>query len=543
MAAAAVACAGLWGCDHFFTGASRVQLLNYTPFDIVFFSVDVSEASVHAATNMLGEPLGPQRVHSVTVPVQGWYWLRAVADTGGETVERIEGPVWIGDGYVGWLWRMEGDEVRAGTEREHVFAETDLPSMVIDTWGQPIPDEPKLPAFLHIAYDDDGGSNRPLGDPEDYEGYAAIEMRGFSTQWTEKKSWTFETRNDDGEDEAAELLGMPEEEDWVLYGPYLDRSLMRNALAYDVAAATGRYSPRTRYCEVYLNNYEAETIEETYHGVYALTEKVKRDKDRVDIARLERDDVNEPRITGGYLLEMVPTWRVAPGEVTFPISGSRTVSIKYPRPERLTPMQIEWIREYVESFEDALFGPDFDDPESGYAKYIDVASFIDYALVNDLFGNHDAFLASTFMYKDRERKLCMGPVWDFNNAMGNYTFFGFERTDGWLVYASTVEGGRTWLRRLFEDPEFATQYVDRWFELRQDTFALANLFAMIDSYADELETAQARNFIRWPVLGKTLWPPFNMGPHPDSFEGEVQKLKDWIQTRVLWMDANAEGLL
>ena len=529
----------LAGC----TETSWFQLINQTPYDIVYFAVEDSEEAPSREDNLLDEPLAPGRMASAAVSGGKEYWLWAAADVAGALDERTEGPVHIGAGNVGWAWHVEGGRIRAGTGPEDVFAKTDLPAVVIDTYGCAIPDEPKIAAVMHIACNEDGLSNEPLGEPSAYSGLIAIERRGFSSQLSEKLSWGFETKDAVAQDCPVELLGLPEEEDWVLYGPYIDRTLMRNVLVYGVANDMGWYAPRTMYCEVYLNETQAKVLARTYHGVYVLTEKIKRGADRVDIEGLDEGDVTEPKISGGYLLEMKGNVRVGADEVAFPIAGGDMLSVRYPRPDRLNDAQLDWISGYIGAFEDALSAAFFDDPGIGYAKYIDVDSFIDYIMVQDLFKNHDAFRGSTFMYKNRGERLHMGPVWDFNISLGNLTFWGFENPEGWFLQTGVpLDASRPWPERLFDDPAFARRYVERWFVLRQDTLSVARLHALIDSYAAELETAQARNFIRWPTLEQILMVPAYFGPHPGSFEAEVRQLKDWLAARVLWIDENIEGL-
>ena len=536
-------CLAMAGCDWLSPGFARFQLLNYTPYDIVHFSVGGSETGVTEAENLLDAPLAPGGVFTVDVAGSAYYWLHGVADTGGEREGQTVGPVWMGDGNVGWAWHFKEGKIDAGMDPELLFAKTDLPAIYIDTGGQAIPDEPKIPAFMHIAYDDDGGPNEALGRHADFSGYAGIEVRGFSSQMFEKKSFGIETWDDDDEGDRVSLLDMPKEEDWVLYGPHGDRSLMRNVLAYGVARNLGWYAPRTRYCELFLNDWNAESPTETYHGVYVLMEKIKRSDERVDIEELEEDDDEERKISGGYLLEMKTRKQIEPGDLAFSIEGSSVLAVRYPRPDRINSAQLDWIQNYIWAFEDALLAPDFGEPDNGYKEYVDMESLIDYTIIHDLFKNQDTFQASCFMYKDRGKKLCMGPVWDFNHAMGDFSLYGFDNPEGWFLTYRHSDDSRAWSERLFQDPVFVGRYIERWFELREDELSDAVIGAMIDAHAYVLRTAQARNFLRWRVLGQAVWPPYYLGPYPDSHQEAVAHLKDWIRTRAVWMDRNIDGLL
>ena len=147
---------------------------------------------------------------------------------------------------------------------------------------------------------------------------------------------------------------MPVENDWILYAPYSDKSLMRNFLTYNLGRKMGNYSPRTVFCELIIND--------DYKGIYILTEKIKRDNDRIDIARLDLDDLSGDSLTGGYILKID---RTSPGgsyfTSNFPNIGGGTLDIQYcyPDPSIMLPEQLEYIESYIDSFEYALSGPRF----------------------------------------------------------------------------------------------------------------------------------------------------------------------------------------
>ncbi|MCB0286914.1 MAG: CotH kinase family protein, partial [Calditrichaeota bacterium] len=176
------------------------------------------------------------------------------------------------------------------------FTSSNLPIVVINTNGQTIPDEPKITVNMGIIWNENGQRNF-LSDPfNHYDGLIGIEIRGSSSQMFPKKQYGFETRDADGEDLDVELLGMPEESDWILHAPYSDKSLMRNVLAYDFANRMGRYASRTHYCELVLNG--------EYMGVYILMEKIKRDDNRVNIKKLDEDEISGVDLTGGYIIKI-----------------------------------------------------------------------------------------------------------------------------------------------------------------------------------------------------------------------------------------------
>jgi len=535
------------GCNQVHVGFARFQLVNHTPHAITHYAVARSESAVRNAANLLDAPIAPNTSFNADVDLPGNYWLRAIADVDGAPVERITGPVHIFDNNRAWSWYVEDGEIIDGTEPADLYAVTDLPAVVVDTNGQAIVDDPKVAATMHIAHEPEGALNWPLGDPSDYDGFAGIEVRGNSSQTFDKQSFGVETWDAEDEGIDVELLGFPEEEDWVLYGPWMDRSLVRNVVGYAMWDSLGYYAPRTRFVELYLNTDDNPVVEETYHGVYVLTEKIKRDKNRVDIKKLDPEDLDESKISGGYILELTGPDELDPGSVTIDVAGDFLVAIDEPSPEDIPQEQRDWITGYIQDFEAALFGPDFANPDTGYAAFIDVDSFVDYILVYDLYKNRDAFRSSTWMYKDRGEKLAIGPVWDLNIAFGYFSFNGFQDPEGWYLQQAKPDLSHSpWTDRLFEDPAFVEKYIARWKELRQAQLSTEAIHALVDGAAEELGTANVRNFVRWETLGKTLLPDIRflmfLGPHPDSWQGEVEYLKDWIAKRGAWMDANIDGL-
>ena len=525
----------------------RFQLVNQTPYFITDFRVAESEAELETAESRLESPLPPGSVADADVPDTGAYWLQATADVDGTPMTITRGPETMSGGTSGWSWYMNNGAIAEGTSAAHLYAQSDLPIIIIDTNSTPIPDEPKIDATMYIVDNGDGTPNRPVKGEAQFSSPIGIERRGNSSQTFPKASWSLELRDETGEGANAALLGMPEEEDWVLYGPWMDRSLVRNVVGYGVWGDLGYYAPRTRFCEVYLVDERGEAPGSAYEGVYVLTERIKRDGDRVDIARLGEEDIEEPAISGGYLLEIMLPSRLDANEIGLPLSGGFVASLVYPRPDNVLPVQQAWIQKYLKDFERALFGRTFTNPDTGYAAFIDEPSFIDYMLLQEYFKNRDAFHSSTFLYKDREGVLHLGPIWDLNIGMGYFSFQGLEGTGDWLL---NKEGGpierSPWTARLLEDPGFRERYIARWRELRGGILSTREMNARIDAAASELETAQVRQFVRWPSLGMTLLPDLRFlmfaGPHPDSYQGELQYMKNWLKERATWMDGNLGSL-
>ena len=392
-----------------------------------------------------------------------------------------------------------------------------LPLFVITT-TETIPDEPKITAHLGIVAND--GENKLEDTFNAYDGPIGIEIRGSSSQFYPKKQYGFETRDPEGNDLDVSLLGLPEESDWVLYAPYNDKSLIRNSLVYDTARAMGHYASRHVLVELYLN--------QEYMGVYVLFEKVKRNKNRVDINK------NSDDITGGYLLELESTYQYKAGEayIVSERFADKAFFFEYPSAEDLSQEQKAYMQTYLNDFETALYGEMFADPMKGYAPFIDQPSFIDFILINELVKNRDAFFRSTFMYKDQQDVLYLGPVWDFDLALGNdETEIGSP--EGFLL----DELNLYWAERLLQDPAFRKALIERYKDLRQTVWTDLAFQKRLDPLTRQLNQAQARNFERWPILG--VYIPFNRFVG-ETYEAEIAYLQDWLTTRLQWLDEHIE---
>ncbi|MDO7875672.1 CotH kinase family protein [Hymenobacter sp. ASUV-10] len=434
---------------------------------------------------------------------------------------------------------------RAGTAQTTVpFTSSNLPIVVINTGGRTIPDDPKIDAYMGIINHPGGLRNR-LGDPyDDYHNKIGIELRGSSSQSFPQKQYSIESRDVNNAEKDTVVMGMPEENAWILYAPYNDKTCMRNVLSYHIANRTGHYASRTRYCELVLNGQ--------YQGIYVMMEKIKRDAARVNIKKIDPVDTTGNKLTGGYIFKIdKPTgtggndgW-----DSRFRSSGNKTIRFLYESPtsDDLHPKQATYLQAYVDSAETALNGASFANPATGYAKYIDVNSFIDYFLLNEVSKNVDGLRLSTFLYKNRRSdggKLVAGPAWDYNLAWWNADYCAGDFETGWAynfnsVCRSDANHVPFWWARLLQDPTYANALKCRWTALRHTTLHLDTLNAFVDANAARLNESQARHFQAWPILGTYTWP--NPQPIPNSYAGEIAALKRWLRLRLAWLDANMPG--
>jgi hypothetical protein len=383
------------------------------------------------------------------------------------------------------------------------------PPVVAINAPQRIVDDPKRPATMRVF----DSQKR-----EDYSGSIGIELRGYTSQQEDpKKPYAIETRKESGENDNVSLLGMPKDDDWVLIANYKDRSLLRNYVAYSTANWMGRYAARTRLVEVILND--------SYEGIYLLAEDLKVHDDRVA--------VDDSDITGGYLLEMISNRRAA-GEQFFstPVRDEPVVW-KDPNREDLSFGRAAWIRDYVNRFERRLYGDRFRNRRKGYRRSLDMGAAVDYALLNELFRNADTFRNSTYMHKGVDEKLVLGPIWDFDHAIGNDGTASDNATEGWEFNSSP------WAGRLYEDPRFRRHMATRWKELRSRGLR-RHIMQTIDGGASQLAGATDRNFSRWPNLGRGVKDP-RTGAAPATYAQAVDYLKYWLRQRIRWIDANVIG--
>lgn len=404
-----------------------------------------------------------------------------------------------------------------------------LPIVILHTGGVNIPDDPKIPAGFRVIYRE--GEISSLEDPSDFfESAIGIETRGHFSQSFSKKQYGFETADENGEDLKVELFGLPEESDWILSSSYVDRSHLRNYLAFEASRELGRYASRVRFLELFFETGEPGSSPQ-YRGVYSLLEKIKRDDNRVDIKKLNPEQNAEPQVSGGYIFAID---RFDPGDNMITTSAGTKLKVEYPDPDEISAGQQSWLRNYLDQFEVALLGSNFQDPALGYAAYLDVASAVDYFLINEVFRNPDAYRFSTFLFKDRGGKINFGPIWDMDFSMGNDVINNAASPEGWQHLQAK------WIGRLLEDPAFVERVIERYQTLRNGAFSTEFLFEKIDAAFDEINDAQSRNFRRWQVLD------FGGFPFPDvipgSYEGEVDNLKDWLRLRLDWVDAHIENL-
>lgn len=418
---------------------------------------------------------------------------------------------------------------------------SNLPIVIITTEnGAPIVDDPRVVAHMGVIDNGPGNTNN-VNDPfTNYDGRIEIEIRGSTSQQYPKKNYGFETQDALGNNLQVGLLGMPVENDWILYGPYPDKTLIRNVLTFDLAQKMGHYASNTRYCELIVNG--------EYRGLYIAMERIKIDNDRIDLEDIHTPNTWDDTLTGGFILkvdkltgEVGYTWQsIMSNEVLFQFHD--------PEYDELNAQQAAYMESFINDFETTTAGPNFDDPVNGYQYYIAKTSFYDFFIMQELGRTVDGYRSSSFMYKEKNTltwnaKIHAGPMWDFNLSYGNADYCDADLTTGWQYEFDNICNFTTqipfWWARLLESPVYRNGLRCRWEELRQGPFHTDSIHYFIDSVANHIQDARIRNFQKWPIIGVYVnWNGF-VG---QTYQEDLDYLKTYIANRAIWLDNNIPGI-
>jgi len=407
------------------------------------------------------------------------------------------------------------------------FTDSNLPIFIITTdvdpnTGQPreIPDDPKVGASLKIIYHPDGSRNYMTDQNAteflNYNGRIKIELRGSSSQSLPKKQYGWTTYDTAGAKQNVSLLGMPKENDWILNGLAYDPSLIRDYLSYNLARNMGQYATRTQFCEVVING--------NYRGLYILQEKIKDDSNRVNIEEITEDDTEGVNLTGGYITKADKTTGGDPVAWTMPSYAGTTDFIhELPKPEDVTEAQNNYIHSQFTSLETKA-GAHNHDIAAGYPSVIDVPTFVDFMLLNELSSNVDVYQISTYFHKDRGGKLRAGPVWDFNLSFGNDVFGDRSKTNIWQFSNGDNEGAKFWTD-LFNDDVYKCYLSKRWNAITAAGQPLnaQSISAFIDATINYISEAAVREDQRWDTV---------------DLQGEITFIKNFVNERIIWMNNN-----
>ena len=426
-------------------------------------------------------------------------------------------------------------------------SEIDLPIVVIDTFGQKFTaDTLGTPVEIHgttinllsatpkILVDFSMYESCNMDEPS-IKKSAYMGIRGQSSRRDPKKQYSVNFELDEDNIYDTSLLGMPSHTKWVLSASYQDVTSIRNYLAYQMGNDIMDYAPRTRFVEVYVKDtLEELSYEKHYVGLYALVEKIEKDPARVNIKKynpkyndisfiIARDKV---KFEDEYLNT---AWGSLEEDFIVDTDGRvrlRTVvQVSYPSSSKITADYKKQITSYVNDFESSLYGENFKDPTEGYRKYIDVISFVDLAMINEIFKNIDGGEVSTFFYKDIGGKLKAGPLWDFDLTLGNTSKDEVNEPTGFRI-VSTV-----WFHRMFQDPYFCKIYKDRYKKFRKTIWTDDEILKRIEEVTFYLRNATSRDYEKWYTEDDF-----------QSYEEEINKLREFLIERLRWMDDNIDNI-
>ncbi|MEG0371724.1 MAG: CotH kinase family protein [Clostridium sp.] len=398
-----------------------------------------------------------------------------------------------------------------------------LPVVVINTDGNLI-DREKVKGNMNI-YDNVSGENT-ITEKSRLKTNIEIKARGRSSYSFPKKQYLIDTVKEDGSSKNYSIMGMPREGEWVLNGPYADKSLIRNYLVYTTASKIMDYAPRVRFCEVFIKTSKGVGVTmNDYKGLYIMVESVNVGKDRVNISqKMKGVDAT------GYIVA-----RNKLGEKDVPISTytmdikrGNPLIIEYPKGNNLTEGRRVYIEDDIDHIEKRMYSMMYADEKHGYRNYIDIDSFVDYVIINEFFFNVDGGNLSVYLHKEPGSKLKAGPIWDFNISMGNFK----ESKDH--KYLRMID--YPWFERLLTDRYFLDKVSKRYLELRGTYLNEEYILNSIDKAIVHIGPAKDRNFKIWPqVFLKETWPnPEN--PRTSTYEDEISMMKGFIKEHGRWMD-------
>jgi hypothetical protein len=404
---------------------------------------------------------------------------------------------------------------------------SNLPIVVIETdGGVDIPDEPKVLGTMKIIWHQDGSRNymTDINTPQylNYNGRIGIETRGSTSQDMEKKPYGLTTlQHDNLTNNNVSILGMPEENDWILNSLAYDQTGMRDVLAYELSESIGQYAPRRAYCEVVVNG--------DYKGLYVFMEKIKADKGRVDIEQMDSLCNSYPEVTGGFIIKAdkanpdEPEAWIMNGNDFWDFDYFVHYVHHYPKPENITEAQHDYIKSVFFDL-DAEAESHNESIVDGYPSIIDIPSFVDFMMIAEYTSNVDVYGCSTFFHKDRNGKLRAGPVWDYNLSFGYDEFGDRSGYDVWQFYNGSNDGSRFWTELFFNCPTFRCYFAKRWNELSAIGQPLNYLSVerRIDYYDCIISEAIVRDNQRWCKM-----------LHHEEY---VAEMKDWIQLRIGWLN-------
>jgi hypothetical protein len=426
------------------------------------------------------------------------------------------------------VYNIKGINYYYGSRENKYYRQVNLdsskfPIVFINTnqYGVPLKDlnwssqQKKVIASMEIIYPKNGISKTNAN--ADFKSRIELERRGQSSRDFPKICYNIETQQSDGTAMDTAIMGMPSESDWVLNSNYGDKTLIRNELTFCIGCRLGHYVPRTQYCEMIYNG--------EYQGLYLFTEKIKRGKNRVNVAK--RDSLNPEE--GGFVFKYDKNNGGAGGILQY----------VYPKADEITKAETDYFMKNLNSYFAVLNnGRLFLSLDSGYRKYVSTKTLIDYVIVNEISKNCDAYLNSTYLYKDKnsnDGRIKFGPLWDYDIAYGGAIWQNGGLTDGWQFSVNTTLR----IHQLFRDTALTHEFSRKWKSLRTSFLAENAFLSMIDSLTNNILESRLKNYDIWPILDKQyLWP---VTP-TYTYDDDLNVIKNFTTKRMKWIDDNIDKI-
>ncbi|MEG2192704.1 MAG: CotH kinase family protein [Oscillospiraceae bacterium] len=371
-----------------------------------------------------------------------------------------------------------------------------------------------------------------LSDTATMKSKLKIRLRGNSSADFDKKQYLLKLYNEDGSKNKQDILGMGKDWEWVLNVSFIDKSLMRNYAAYTMGKQLNVASPDAEYCEVFRQR--GEVFE--YMGVYLIMENVERSNDRVDIPKYSEKSKNVPYILRRDRFDGMGVMLPLNSTANKQFYGS--VELKYPKRDMMSQEDFDKIVEEVNTIERTLLS-DVPREYLNYSKLLNVDSFVDYFILNELLMNYDAGFRSTYSYKSYDGKLTMGPFWDFDQSLDNDPI---GRTD---LHRTAMQEA-AWFRQLLRDPAFVSKVIERYSTLRDTCFSNEAFEELIDNTAIYLGTGAERDWNRWGYHYRSDYLKeknvLDTSRNVKSYKAELKRIKYAYNTHADWLDKNIEDL-
>lgn len=419
---------------------------------------------------------------------------------------------------------------------------THLPLISIETNGQKIPGEARDGSTVEVkvtTFNNNDGKNS-LSSNKETEGKARIRYRGNSSMQFDKKGYLMKLIDENGEDREEKIFGMDLHDEWALHGPFLDKTLIRNYMWYNIYSQIDGNAPKVRFCEMILDG--------KYMGLYLMVETVARSEyGRVQISKydekktassylvqldreLEEDDNKHLENFSKYTRKMEDT-EIRDDGSELVIHHGQDLEIKYPPEDIITEDTIKYITEDISEFEKALYSYDYNKKKDGYKSYINFDSFVNYFIINEFTLNNDAGYRSTYLYKDARGKLTLY-LWDMNNTFDNF----FKEI---LVNQDFTLKNRVWYNMILKDEKFVNEVINRYNELRKTYLNEEYLLNYIDDTIEYLGPAIERNYTVWGysfIKENGLLIPTER--NLTSYKEAIEQYKNAIHERGTWLDKN-----